>query len=336
MPSSRTTVTELATGLGMLGHAGLDEALDDRPAEMVSVAPETWGQLQVLRDGGAHAAHFESAFANGAAFFAASEGLRRRRPVTIEWKGSQRAPGDEVAPIDLRVDHVYLISCKYDSKILLNTSPSHLFDELLAGRHGRRSGGLVRGDGARRVRGPLLPGPRRRGTPAGLPNWAEDLRTEDRKRIGTALKKDWPEAGADAYASLARAVSTSTAARVVLGPLAERRAGGHAVAPPPHGQRPLLRAGCHGEVPAPSSGGHPLGLATTVPAGLLRRGSPGAGAAPDRMASRGSETCTRPGRSRSTATSRSAGATAASEGSLRPRSTWTPRTTRVPGYVPLA
>ena len=51
----------------------------------------------------------------------------------IEWKGAHRAPGDEVVPADLRVDHVYLVSCKYLSRIVVNASPHHLFDRLLAG-----------------------------------------------------------------------------------------------------------------------------------------------------------------------------------------------------------
>ena len=42
-----------------------------------------------------------------------------------------------MAPIDLRVDHVYLISCKYLSNILFNVSPSHVFDDLLVGGGGR-------------------------------------------------------------------------------------------------------------------------------------------------------------------------------------------------------
>ena len=37
-----------------------------------------------------------------------------------------------MAPIDLRIDHVYLVSCKYESDILANVSPGRLFDGLLA------------------------------------------------------------------------------------------------------------------------------------------------------------------------------------------------------------
>ena len=87
--------------------------------------------------GGAYEAEFHAAWANGRAFLAAGDGLRGRLPQVVEWKGTGRAPGDEVAPIDLRVDHVYLISCKYLSKILFNVSPASIFDSLLFGGQGR-------------------------------------------------------------------------------------------------------------------------------------------------------------------------------------------------------
>lgn len=131
MPSDRTMVTELGTGLGMLGLADLDTAVDSRTAVMHSLSPEMWDRLAGLRRGGAFDAEFHAAWANGQAFLAARDGLRGRLPVVLEWKGTGRAPGDEVAPIDLRVDHVYLVSCKYLSNILFNVSPAHLFDYLL-------------------------------------------------------------------------------------------------------------------------------------------------------------------------------------------------------------
>jgi len=212
VPSALTTVTELATGLGMLGDATVDDALDRRPAEMVSVAPETWNQLQALRSGRAHDPQFEAAFTNGAAFLAATGALRGRRPAVVEWKGSQRAPGDEVAPIDLRVDHVYLVSCKYRSKILFNASPTHLFDELLVGRHGRRSGDWYAGTASAEYDA-LYDLVRAAVDPVGLPARADDLRADDRRRLAQALAGGWPEGGAAAYGELAQAVSVGSAAR---------------------------------------------------------------------------------------------------------------------------
>jgi hypothetical protein len=125
--------------LGLLGADDLDHVLASRPAVMRSLSPEDWDQLDLLRAGGGFDADFHAAWENGRTFLAARDGLRGRRPAVVEWKGAIRAPGDEVAPIDLRVDHVYLISCKYLSKILFNVSPTHVFDHLLFGGLARRN-----------------------------------------------------------------------------------------------------------------------------------------------------------------------------------------------------
>jgi hypothetical protein len=108
---------------------------------MRSLSPEDWDVLVAARAGGAFDAEFHAAWENGRAFLAAHDGLRGRLPDAVEWKGSIRAAGDEVAPVDLRVDHVYLISCKYLSNILFNVAPAGVFDALLVGGQGRgRSG----------------------------------------------------------------------------------------------------------------------------------------------------------------------------------------------------
>lgn len=142
MPAARTEVTELVTGLGMLGR--FDDpggAVRARPAEVVNVRDDVWERLSESVTSGAHRQHVYAAWANGAAFLRASDGLRNRPPVRVEWKGNQLAPGDEVVPADLRIDHVYLVSCKYLSDIVHNVSPARLFTDLLRG--GPRS---TRGD----------------------------------------------------------------------------------------------------------------------------------------------------------------------------------------------
>jgi hypothetical protein len=53
VPSDRTTVTELGTGLGMLGMDGIDEAVRSRTPVMHSLSPEMWERLERLRAGGA-------------------------------------------------------------------------------------------------------------------------------------------------------------------------------------------------------------------------------------------------------------------------------------------
>lgn len=123
-----------------MGYDDLDAALAARPPEMVSVSPEQWGLLDELHRGGRYRQEFAAAWRNGVAFLAARDGLRGRRPILVEWRGNQRQPGDEPVPADLRIDHVFLVSCKYLSRIVTNASPSTLFDRLLAGGHGTRSG----------------------------------------------------------------------------------------------------------------------------------------------------------------------------------------------------
>jgi hypothetical protein len=131
VPDDRTMVTELGTALGTLGHDDLSRALGRRP-DQLRIGPDIWDRLQAIHRDGRFADEFRLAFENGRAMLAAPDGLGGRVPRIIEWTGGRRAPGDEVAPIDLRIDHVYLISCKYESDILANTSPARLFEGLLA------------------------------------------------------------------------------------------------------------------------------------------------------------------------------------------------------------
>ncbi len=131
MPDDRTTVTELATALGMFPYPDVRAALAARPAEL-AVSAATWSRLTDLHGAGALADEFVTAFANGRAFLEAPDALGGRRPRLVEWTGGRRPPGDEVAPVDLRIDHVYLVSCKYLSRNIANPSPARLFEGLLA------------------------------------------------------------------------------------------------------------------------------------------------------------------------------------------------------------
>ncbi|MGD0310966.1 MAG: hypothetical protein ABSC90_00730 [Acidimicrobiales bacterium] len=131
MPDDRTTITELGTALGTLPFPDPATALAGRP-EQLKLSEAEWDHLDAVQRAGRFAGELAMAFANGRALLQASDGLRDRIPLTIEWTGGRRPPGDEVAPIDLRIDHVYLISCKYESDILANASPGRLFNGLLA------------------------------------------------------------------------------------------------------------------------------------------------------------------------------------------------------------
>jgi hypothetical protein len=131
VPDDRTTVTELATALGMFPHSDVRTSLSARPVEL-AITDGTWARLADLHASGAYPDEFAAAFANGRAFLEAPDALRGRRPRLVEWTGGRRPPGDEVAPVDLRIDHVYLVSCKYLSRNIANPSPARLFDGLLA------------------------------------------------------------------------------------------------------------------------------------------------------------------------------------------------------------
>jgi hypothetical protein len=140
MPTAHTEITEITTGLGMLGFADLASALAARPRIVRNVGLQHWQRLEDSYASGLYASQFHQAWENGRAFFFASEGLRERAPILVEWKGAHQSPGFDFLPADLRVDHVFLISCKYLSKILANSSPANLFDRCLADRSGGLSG----------------------------------------------------------------------------------------------------------------------------------------------------------------------------------------------------
>ena len=132
MPDRLTEVTEITTALGMLAP-NLERALFRRSDALLNVPDVTWDAIVQEARAGRYHQSFVTAFENGHAFLDAADGLRGRAPVRVEWKGGHRPPGDDVVPADLRIDHVYLVSCKYLSRVLLNAGPARLFDRLLVG-----------------------------------------------------------------------------------------------------------------------------------------------------------------------------------------------------------
>jgi hypothetical protein len=129
VPADRTEITEIVTGLAVFGADDLAAALADPPARFGGVGADRWERLGELHRAGGHRAEFAAAWANGRAFLASGDGLRGRPPQVVEWKGPQRPPGLEPVPADLRIDHVYLVSCKYNSRITLNASPWAIFTD---------------------------------------------------------------------------------------------------------------------------------------------------------------------------------------------------------------
>lgn len=204
-------MTEVLTGLGMLGLDSPEAAVAAQPAEMRNVAPEVWERLAAAVADRRLRQEVAAAWANGEAFLRAEEGLRGRRPLVVEWKGPTRAPGDEVVPADLRVDHVYLVSCKYLSQILHNASPSQLFERLLRGGP-RATAHDWYGEVAPEAYQTLYAAVRAE-LPAdlGLPPHAADLTPAHRSTLRTACTDvAWPSG---AYRQFCSAVGAASAAR---------------------------------------------------------------------------------------------------------------------------
>ena len=213
MPDERTIVTELGTALGTLPYPDADSATDRRPPQ-VHIGDEVWDLLADITRSRRYAAEMATAFANGRALLHSPDGLRDRTPLTIEWTGGRRPPGDEVAPIDLRIDHVYLISCKYESDILANASPGRLFDGLLS-----TSGTWERGDWYETVAPAetaalfraCISASGLEGLPEVPAQCTRDQLGEVRKALGG---RSYPDADSkEAYAELCRVVSAASAQR---------------------------------------------------------------------------------------------------------------------------
>jgi hypothetical protein len=211
VPSAKTEITEIATGCAITGAGTLDDAFDAR--RVANVSDAVWDRLGELHRAGVHRAEFAAAWANGGAFLAADDGLRGRPPRLVEWKGPTQAPGDEVVPADLRVDHVWMISCKYLTKVLANAAPGRLFDRGLVGGPARTGGDWyaeVAPDPYQalfhQVRAEL-------GSRASLPPQAGDLTPAHRSELRAYLDGGWSAEAQQAYRELARAVGRASADR---------------------------------------------------------------------------------------------------------------------------
>jgi hypothetical protein len=206
-----TTVTEVVTALGTLGFDDVEHALTRKPEQLHNVDDDVWRTLQDAWRAPGKQALFHAAWNNGRAFLRAADALRGRVPELVEWKGSQRAPGDEVVPADLRIDHVYLVSCKYLSRIVMNASPAHVFDRLLAGGHGKRGSDWFAEVAPTELA--ALYRAVRAGVDLQLPEAMLDMSAADRRALGLALRGEWPDGVAPFYEALVERVAVASAAR---------------------------------------------------------------------------------------------------------------------------
>lgn len=139
MADERTTITELGTAAGMmLGEAHADLSMLEA-VEIPGVTDDQWRSVLTAAAEDWHRCHriLKASLANGAAFRSAV--LRGRDPDRIDWRGGQKTMWVSDAPVDLRINDVYLVSAKYDSVCLLNRAPSAVFDDLLVRSGSRRA-----------------------------------------------------------------------------------------------------------------------------------------------------------------------------------------------------
>ncbi len=212
MPSPKTEITEIVTGAAITGATTVELGLAQR--SVANVSPVVWERLVAAHDAGRHRQEFAAAWANGQAFLTAQQGLRGQAPTLVEWKGPTQAPGDEVVPADLRVDHVWLISCKYLSKVLANAAPSRLFDRGLAGGPPTRAAGDWYAEVAPDSYQALFALVRRElGARASLPPHAADLTPGHRAELRAYLDAGWSPDAQAAYRTLAVDVGKASADR---------------------------------------------------------------------------------------------------------------------------
>lgn len=212
MPAAKTEITEIVTGLAMFGMRDVETALAAPPDRFVNVTTEVWSRLQALHRADEHRREFAAAWANGVAFLDADEGLRRRPPLRVEWRGPSRPPGDDTVPADLRIDHVFLVSCKYLSSVLANAAPARLFDHGLSERLAPATDWYT--EVAPEAHQDLFDEVRRDvvgGT--ALPSRVADLTPEHRAVLKEGLRSGLSAEASTAYGSLAVAVGEASAAR---------------------------------------------------------------------------------------------------------------------------
>ncbi len=211
MAAPRTEITEIVTGLGMLGFADLDRVLAVRPRSVANVESEHYDRLDAARSNGRFEREFRVAWRNGVEFARSEEGLRGRPPWSLEWKGSHRPPGYEQLPADLRVDHVYLVSCKYGSNILTNSSPANLFDRLLADRSETASDWYLQV--APNEYQAFYAACREHLDDSSLPKRVSDLGQESREALKRGVPRNLTGELGAAYRGFAREVAASSARR---------------------------------------------------------------------------------------------------------------------------
>ena len=127
MADDRTTVTELATALGILGYPCIDVALAHRPKVMVNLTSLDWDRRLPCRP-------VAAGFDDGAAFLAAPAGPQDRVPVLIEGKAVTWRPVTRRCRPTCGSTTSYLISCPVRGGRVLPRPRSTLKEDLMSSR----------------------------------------------------------------------------------------------------------------------------------------------------------------------------------------------------------
>src|SRR6476646_604185 len=214
MPALRTEITEIVTGLGTLGATDLASQMgSEPPPELRNVDRATWSRLVDAHRNRTNPHDELAAWNNGRALFRADDGLRGRRPRIVEGKGSHRDPAAEAVPADLRIDHVYLVSCKYLSKVLHNASPWSLFERYLSGTSGRTEPDWFDTVAAAEHQHLYQMVRARFGAGMDLPERVGAMTKTQRRALSSRIPREWPTECADAYRELAVTTSERSAER---------------------------------------------------------------------------------------------------------------------------
>jgi hypothetical protein len=213
MASAKTTLTELATAVGLVyeptraGPLDLDE-LDvpgiDAPVWQAAVLPAT-------RVGSADRDLLLSALDNGRTF--RTNVLGGRRPSHVEWLGAAKSVWTSDIPRDLVVDGVWFIQTKYDSTCILNTSPGSLVDDLLVDHSIDARQSWFEEVALAQLQA-LYTVVRRHLDDPDLPDDVRDVDAETKATLKSAMRSSPASEAEDrAYAELCRAVSLETTLR---------------------------------------------------------------------------------------------------------------------------
>lgn len=221
MPALSTELTELGTALGVFTDDWV-EALAVGPRLVHGVTEATWDRFVAASTAVQPSGELETAFFNGQAFRMASDGLAGRVPRRVEWRGPLKIPGDDVVPADLRIDHVYLVSCKHLSKVLLNASPRRLFERLLGGDE--RSGTNWFEEVAPVEYVSLYRAACAHTSLHGLPRHPSQLSLHERRQLRAGLSdRSWPDELLDHWVAMCARVSRESASRWSFAMSTERR-----------------------------------------------------------------------------------------------------------------